>query len=154
MSFAVFALAANQVKTLFLFAAISLLFMLSTVRRGPIFMALVALVLSNTVAGKHRRLIAIALISFVAAFFILQAFLITVDTNFDGALASTAYVLRSATSEVNDLAWVLSEWNRHWYMGATWLAAVWPLPATISSFKNTYVITLVTKGHGGTIERV
>jgi len=132
-------------KALFLSAAISLLFMLSTVRRGPIFTALVALVLSNTIAGKHRRLIAIALISFVAAFFILQALLITVDTNASGALASTAYVLRSATSEVNDLAWVLSEWNRHWYMGATWLAAVWPVPATMSSFKDTYVLTLVTK---------
>lgn len=129
-----------------LFAAIaSLFFMMSTVRRGPIFTALVALVLSNAVAGKHRRLVAILLISFVVAFFVVQAFLITMDTNADTALAGTAFVLRSATSEVNDLAWVLSEWNHHWYMGATWLAAIWPLPATMSSFKNTYVLTLVTK---------
>ena len=130
----------------FLIATItSLFFMMSTVRRGPIFTALVALVLSNAVAGKHRRLIAILLISFVVAFFVVQAFLITIDTNADTALAGTAFVLRSATSEVSDLAWVLSEWNHHWYMGATWLAAVWPLPATMSSFKNTYVLTLVTK---------
>lgn len=132
-------------KWLLIGAIASLFFMFSTVRRGPIFTALVALVLSNAVAGKHRRLIAILLISFVVAFFITQAFLITIDTNADTALAGTAFVLRSATSEVNDLAWVLSEWNHHWYMGATWLAAVWPLPATMSNFKNTYVLTLVTK---------
>ena len=132
-------------KLLLLAGIVSLIFMISTVRRGPILMALVALVLSNAVAGKHRRLIAILLISFVVAFFVLQAFLITIDTNADTAVASTAFVLRSATSEVNDLAWVLSEWNHRWYMGATWLAAVWPLPATMSNFKNTYVLTLVTK---------
>jgi oligosaccharide repeat unit polymerase len=132
-------------KLLLLVGLISLLFMLSTVRRGPILIALVSLVLSNAVAGKRRRFIAIILISLVAAFFVLQAFLITVDSDSGGALASTAFVLRSATGEVNDLAWVLSEWNHHWYMGATWLAAVWPLPATISSFKNTYVLTSVTK---------
>ena len=132
-------------KWLLIATIASLFFMFSTVRRGPIFTALVALVLSNAVAGKHRRLIAILLISFVVAFFVVQAFLITIDTNADTALAGTAFVLRSATSEVNDLAWVLSEWNHHWYMGATWLAAVWPLPATMSSFKNTYVLTLVTK---------
>lgn len=129
----------------FLAAGAGLFFMMSTVRRGPIFMALVSLVLSNAVAGKHRRLIAITLISFVVAFFVIQGLLVTVDTDADTALASTAFILRSATSEVNDLAWVLSEWNRHWYMGATWLAAVWPLPATISDFKNTYVLTSVTK---------
>ncbi len=132
-------------KLLLLAGLVSLIFMLSTVRRGPIFMALVALVLSNTVAGKHRRLIAILLVSFVGAFFAVQALLVTIDTDADTALATTAFVLRSATSEVNDLAWVLSEWNHHWYMGATWLAALWPLPATISSFKDTYVLTSVTK---------
>ncbi|MGB9254595.1 MAG: hypothetical protein WCC25_07155 [Candidatus Korobacteraceae bacterium] len=63
----------------------------------------------------------------------------------NAALASVTFILRSATSEVNDLAWVLSEWNHHWYKGATWLAAVWPLPATVSSLKNTYVLTSVTK---------
>jgi oligosaccharide repeat unit polymerase len=126
-------------------AVASLIFMFSTVRRGPILMALVSLVLSIAVAGKHRRLIAITLISLVVAFFVIQGLLITVDTDADTALAATTFVLRSATSEVNDLAWVLSEWNHHWYMGATWLAAVWPLPATISDFKNTYVLTSVTK---------
>lgn len=135
----------NKSKWLLLTGIVSLFFMLSTVRRGPILMALVALVLSNAVAGKRRRLIAILLISFVVAFFVLQALLITIDTDADTALASAAFVLRSATGEVNDLAWVLSEWNHHWYMGATWLAAVWPLPATISSFKDTYILTSVTK---------
>ncbi len=74
-------------KLLLLAGIVSLVFMFSTVRRGPIFMALVALVLSNAVAGKHRRLIAISLISFVVAFFVLQALLITVDTDADTALA-------------------------------------------------------------------
>jgi oligosaccharide repeat unit polymerase len=132
-------------KLLLLAGVTSLVFMLSTVRRGPILMALVALVLSYAVAGRHRRLIAILLISFVLAFFVLQALLVTIDADADTALASTAFILRSATSEVNDLAWVLSEWNHHWYMGDTWLAALWPLPATVSSFKNTYVLTSVTK---------
>jgi oligosaccharide repeat unit polymerase len=132
-------------KLLLLAGIASLVFMISTVRRGPIFMALVALVLSNAVAGKHRRLIALLLISFVVVFFVLQAFLIAGSSDADTTLAGTGFVLRSATSEVNDLAWVLSEWNHRWYMGATWLAAVWPLPATISSFKNTYVLTSVTK---------
>lgn len=132
-------------KWLLVMGVVSLFFMISTVRRGPILMALVALVLSNAIGGKHRRMIAIVLISFVVAFFVVQALLVTIDTDAGTALAGTAFVLRSATSEVNDLAWVLSEWNHHWYMGATWLAAVWPLPATISSFKDTYVLTSVTK---------
>jgi len=132
-------------RVLFTVAVVSLLSILSTARRGPILIALVSFALTNAIAGKNRRLIAVSMVILVAAFFVVQGFFVNVESDSDSAVAKTSFVLRSALTEVSDLAWVLSEWNQHWYMGATWAAAVWPVPATISTFKDTYVLSSVTK---------
>lgn len=111
-------------KKLLLAALVGLGLMASTARRGYIGIALLSFVLSNAIVGRNRRLILISVLVLAVAFFSLQAWFISVDPSSDSVLVKTVYVMRSASTEVNDLAWVLSEWNHHWYLGHLGCCAV------------------------------
>lgn len=139
----------SKSKLLLVAAMAGLLAMASTTRRGGVAIAVLAFVTTNAVIGRHRKAIAVTVLLLVVGFFSLQAMFININTGSDSVVENTAFVLRSASTEVNDLAWVLSEWNHHWYWGATWLAGVWPLPSTVSSFKDNYNLASVTKDVAG-----
>lgn len=141
----------QQSKSKYLLAAasIGLIAMVATAHRGYVAVTVMAFVVTNAIYGRNRKAILIIVLVLAVAFFSVQALFINIDTDSDSMLVNTAYVLRSASTEVNDLAWVLSEWNHHWYLGATWLAGVWPVPATMSKFKDTYVLSSVTKDVAG-----
>ncbi|MGC2110061.1 MAG: O-antigen polymerase [Candidatus Korobacteraceae bacterium] len=136
-------------KRLLMAAAVGILLMLCTTRRGYLAIAILSFVITNAIMGRHRKLILVTILGLAIAFFSLQAVFVSIQSDTNSLLANTAFVLRSASTEVNDLAWVLSEFNGHWYLGATWLAALWPLPATLSTFKDSYNLASVTKDVAG-----
>jgi hypothetical protein len=136
-------------KYLLTVAFVGLIAMTATAHRGYVAVTVMSFVAINAIYGRNRKAIVIIVLALAVAFFSVQAVFINIDTGSDSLLVNTAYVLRSASTEVNDLAWVLSEWNHHWYLGATWLAGVWPVPATMSKFKDTYVLSSVTKDVAG-----
>jgi oligosaccharide repeat unit polymerase len=139
----------SRSKHLLAVASIALIAMVATAHRGYVAVTVMSFVVTNAIYGRNRKAVLIIVLLMAVAFFSVQALFINIDTGSDSLLVNTAYVLRSASTEVNDLAWVLSEWNHHWYLGATWLAGVWPVPATMSTFKDTYVLSSVTKDVAG-----
>ena len=136
-------------RLLLVLASVGLLSMVATAHRGYVAVTVMSFAVTNAVYGRNRKAIVVIVLALVIAFFSAQALFVNIDSSSDGVLNGAMFVLRSGSTEVNDLAWVLSEWNHHWYMGATWAAAVLPIPATISSFKDTYVLSSVTKDIAG-----
>jgi oligosaccharide repeat unit polymerase len=139
----------SRSKYLLATACVGLIAIVATAHRGYVAVTVLSFVVTNAFYGRNRKAIVIIVLLLAIAFFSAQAVYVNIDTNSDNLLVNTAFVLRSASTEVNDLAWVLAEWNRHWYFGRTWLAGVWPVPATMSKFKDTYVLPSVTKDVAG-----
>jgi len=48
-------------------------------------------------------------------------------------------------AEVRDLGWVLSQWDGQYYWGLTFAAGLLPIPASVSTFKDDYVLSKLSK---------
>jgi hypothetical protein len=129
-------------KSDLVFILIGIFAVLSTFHRAVFAVAFARIFMVDFVIGGRR---ARRLLLYVAAGFglLMLSQLLLAKSNLDGWGPLT--LLSVTFSEVRDFSWCMSCWNGGWYYGKTYLAGLLPVPTTLSSFKDTYAFTNVTK---------
>ena len=124
---------------------IGVAFMGASTRRGSLAVVVATIALTNVILGKNLKPILVFGLAVAVLFLFLQALFIPSVIESSSALATVGILASTVMTEVNDFGYLLSEWDHQLFYGATWAAAMWPVPSSISSFKDTYALALLTK---------